>query len=87
MRWAASISEQGGSGAPPAQATPGAPPGAGCSGPTRGSLLAGEALREDLIRPDTHLRLASDFITYHISGGTPLRSMAVLASLTAGSDA
>lgn len=49
-------------------------------------LLAGSA-RADLKKPDTHLRLASDFITYHISGGTPLRSMAVLASLTSESHA
>jgi DNA repair protein RecO (recombination protein O) len=49
-------------------------------------LLAG-TVREDLTRPDTHLRLASDFITYHISGGTPLRSMGVLANLTSDSDA
>ncbi len=50
------------------------------------SLLSGEVPPE-LIRPRTHLRLASDFITYHISGGTPLRSMAVLVSLTPESDA
>lgn len=49
-------------------------------------LLAG-SVREDLTKPDIHLRLASDFITYHISGGTPLRSMGVLASLTSESDA
>ena len=49
-------------------------------------LMAG-SVREDLTRPDTHLRLASDFITYHISGGTPLRSMGVLANLTSESDA
>lgn len=34
-----------------------------------------------LRRPKAHLRLANDFIAYHISGGTPLRSMAVLATL------
>lgn len=44
------------------------------------ALLAGD-LREDLLRPRAHLRLASDFITYHISGGEPLRSMAVLHTL------
>jgi len=43
-------------------------------------LLAG-APPEDLLKPHTHLRLASDFITYHISGGAPLKSMAVLAAL------
>jgi DNA repair protein RecO len=43
-------------------------------------LLAGN-LQEELLRPRAHLRLASDFITYHISGGEPLRSMAVLYSL------
>ena len=35
-----------------------------------------------LVRPLGHLRLASDFITYHVSGGTPLKSMTVLANLT-----
>jgi len=43
-------------------------------------LLRG-SLTEELIRPRAHLRLVSDFITYHISGGMPLRSMEVLASL------
>ncbi len=43
-------------------------------------LLQGD-LRETLMRPRAHLRLAGDFITYHISGGTPLRSMDVLATL------
>jgi DNA repair protein RecO (recombination protein O) len=43
-------------------------------------LLLG-SLEEEIIRPRAHLRLVSDFITYHISGGTPLRSMKVLASL------
>jgi DNA repair protein RecO (recombination protein O) len=51
-----------------------------------GALLEG-GLSEELIRPGTHLRLASDFVTYHISGGSPLRSMAVLANLTAEKDA
>ncbi|TFH66460.1 MAG: DNA repair protein RecO [Gemmatimonadales bacterium] len=49
-------------------------------------LMDGEAPRE-LILPRAHLRLASDFITYHISGGTPLRSFAVLATLISGTDA
>lgn len=49
--------------------------------------LLGGLVRADLTRPGTHLRLASDFITYHISGGAPLRSLAVLASLTSESDA
>ena len=49
-------------------------------------LMTG-SVPENLTRPDTHLRLASDFITYHISGGTPLRSMGVLANLTSESDA
>jgi len=39
------------------------------------------SLREELLRPWAHLRLASDFITYHISGGTPLRSLEVLGTL------
>jgi len=43
--------------------------------------LMERSLLEELIRPKAHLRLASDFITYHISGGTPLRSMKVLESL------
>jgi recombinational DNA repair protein (RecF pathway) len=45
------------------------------------------SVRENLTKPDAHLRLVSDFITYHISGGTPLRSMAVMVSLTAETDA
>ena len=36
---------------------------------------------EGLGRLRAHLRLASDFVTYHISGGTPLRSMEVLYTL------
>ena len=51
-----------------------------------GELVGGSA-PPDLVRPRAHLRLASDFITYHISGGTPLRSMAVLADLTKSSHA
>jgi len=55
----------------------------------RAQLLAMQEGRapEELIRPKAHLRLASDFITYHISGGTPLRSMAILSALTAETDA
>jgi hypothetical protein len=49
-------------------------------------LLDGE-VPVDLLRPETHLRLASDFITYHISGGQPLRSLTFLANLTRGIDA
>jgi DNA repair protein RecO len=45
-----------------------------------GALLAG-SLQEDLLRPRAHLRLASDFITYHVCGGEPLRSMTVLNTL------
>jgi len=49
----------------------------------RGQLqcLLENRLEEELRRPKAHLRLANDFITYHISGGTPLRSMAILATL------
>ncbi len=47
-----------------------------------GSLLEGTP-PEVLVKPLVHLRLASDFVTYHISGGTPLRSMAVLGDLIA----
>lgn len=43
-------------------------------------LVAGE-FRGELRRPRAHLRLVSDFVTYHISGGTPLRSISVLATL------
>jgi DNA repair protein RecO len=50
------------------------------------ALLSGTAPPE-LIRPKVHLRLASDFITYHISGGTPLRSFGVLATLNPEDDA
>jgi DNA repair protein RecO (recombination protein O) len=45
------------------------------------SLMRG-VIPGDLTRPAVHLRLAGDFITYHISGGGPLRSMAVLAGLS-----
>ncbi len=45
------------------------------------SELLGRCLNGPLLRPRAHLRLAGDFITYHISGGTPLRSMEVLAAL------
>jgi len=45
------------------------------------------SLEGELIRPRAHLRLASDFVTYHISGGTPLRSMEVLATLVPRDDA
>lgn len=38
-------------------------------------------LEGELIRPRAHLRLASDFVTYHISGGTSLRAIKVLATL------
>jgi recombinational DNA repair protein (RecF pathway) len=61
---------------------------AGPSGPRLGprarrqleELLDGQVPAE-LLRPRAHLRLASDFVTYHISGGTPLRSMEVLYNL------
>ena len=43
--------------------------------------LLERSLAGELIRPRAHLRLASDFITYHISGGMPLRSMGVLEKL------
>ena len=70
----------------------------GCGAETRGPRLGPRAreqlstllhreLPQELIRPRAHLRLASDFITYHISGGTPLRSVEVLASLLAGTHA
>jgi DNA repair protein RecO len=43
--------------------------------------LLGRSLSGPLMRPRAHLRLAGDFIAYHVSGGTPLRSLAVLDSL------
>jgi recombinational DNA repair protein (RecF pathway) len=43
--------------------------------------LIQEGSAGDVLRPRAHLRLVSDFITYHISGGTPLRSLEVLATL------
>jgi DNA repair protein RecO len=50
------------------------------------ALLGGD-VPQDLLLPGTHLRLASDFITYHISGGRPLRSISFLANLTKEADA
>lgn len=43
-------------------------------------LLNGE-LPPQLNRPRSHLRLLSDFITHHISGGRPLDAFTVLAEL------
>jgi len=45
------------------------------------------SLEERLTRPFAHLRLAGDFITYHLSGGRPLRSMEVLEKLIPEEDA
>ena len=45
-----------------------------------GALLDGGELPM-LDRPRGHLRLLSDFVTYHLSGGTSLASFEVLASL------
>lgn len=59
-------------------------------GPQARSQLAGlveRSLQGAVVRPVAHLRLASDFITYHISGGTPLRAMEVLAKLIPNDDA
>jgi recombinational DNA repair protein (RecF pathway) len=50
------------------------------------ALVDGNPL-DDLLKPATHLRLVSDFITYHLSGGTPLRSMAFLSTLVPDNDA
>ena len=50
------------------------------------ALISGQP-PSDLKKPKAHLRLASDFVTYHVSGGTPLRSMGVLASLVGSRDA
>ncbi len=43
-------------------------------------LLNGE-IPTALNRPRSHLRLLSDFITYHVSGGRPLEAFSVLAEL------
>jgi len=43
-------------------------------------LLAGQ-LPPELNRPRSHLRLLSDFITHHLSGGRPLDAFSVLAEL------
>ena len=66
----------------------------GTQGPRLGPLARSQlqglvhgVLEGELIRPRAHLRLASDFITYHISGGTPLRSMKVMATLIPGDHA
>lgn len=59
-------------------------------GPVARIQLAGlvdGSFRGDLARPMAHLRLASDFITYHISGGFPLRSIEVLGMLISKDDA
>lgn len=60
----------------------------GAQGPRLGPVARAQlrglvtgSLEGELLRPRAHLRLASDFVTYHISGGTPLRSMEVLATL------
>ncbi len=50
------------------------------------TLLGGETPGE-VRRPATHLRLASDFITYHISGGRPLRSLRFISDFTKEEDA
>lgn len=44
------------------------------------ALLKGR-MEGEILRPRAQLRLVSDFIAYHISGGTPLRSMDVLSTL------
>ena len=59
-------------------------------GPVARAQLAGlvnGSLQGALVRPKAHLRLASDFITYHISGGFPLRSIEVLVKLIPEDDA
>ncbi len=49
-------------------------------------LLKGDA-PEHLGRTRAHLRLLGDFVTFHLSGGTPLRSLDMLASLAEENDA
>jgi len=59
-------------------------------GPTARSqlhaLLDGETV-SDLRRPRAHVRLLSDFVTYHVSGGHPLDSFRVLMDLVRADDA
>jgi DNA repair protein RecO (recombination protein O) len=45
------------------------------------ALLDGYAELPTLERPRAHLRLLSDFVTWHLSGGRPLASFEVLAGL------
>lgn len=49
-------------------------------------LLAGE-VPPDLTHERAHLRLLSDFVTYHLAGSRPLDAFRVLAALTPGDDA
>lgn len=45
-----------------------------------GALLAGRPV-EELRRPRAHVQLLSDFVTWHLSGGRPLRSFRILTDL------
>ena len=45
------------------------------------ALLEEDAALPELDRPSAHLRLLSDFVTWHLSGGRPLASFEVLAGL------
>lgn len=41
---------------------------------------------DGLLLPGAHLRLLSDFVTYHVSGGRPLKSFQLLQSLLRGKE-
>ncbi|MEJ2541126.1 MAG: DNA repair protein RecO [Gemmatimonadota bacterium] len=49
------------------------------------ALLRGE-VPADLVRPRAHLRLLSDFITYHVSGTRPLEAFRLLAAFLPEAD-
>jgi DNA repair protein RecO (recombination protein O) len=44
-------------------------------------FLQGAMSAEPLARPAAHLALLDDFVTYHVSGGHPLKSMSVLRAI------
>jgi DNA repair protein RecO (recombination protein O) len=50
------------------------------------SLRAGE-VPPDLTHERAHLRLLSDFVTYHLAGSRPLDAFRILVALTPGDDA
>ena len=44
-------------------------------------FLSGSSSPEPMARPAAHLTLLDEFVTYHISGGQPMKSMGVLRAL------